>query len=623
MNVASRMIAIVGPNEAGKSSFLKALEHLNNRTGFVKSGPGLELTRGRVFNDSDVIVEATFALQTDDLAAIAEIENTEQCRWLVLKKTVSGSSNYRILPRPGRSLTLRRQIISRLHSVLPEITTYLEEDDEGEGIEFDFEENITSLLNELGSESDDLGTLVVNRIRNLSSNFRSSGIAARIEELQAVAIELDELAENESFTPIQRAGSILLERMPEFRMFGDDERNLKAEYEFGELRIEVPIALGNLLRVAELDFARLLQSVDEKDAGEIETTISKANKKLRYVFSESWSQSKVSVHLRVDNESLYVLINEDDDHFVQIAERSDGLRQYVALLSFVRLQQATHPPILLIDEAETHLHYDAQADLVQMLTRQNLVAKVIYTTHSIGCMPEDLGMGVRIIEKFEDSSSRIQNWFWASEEAGFSPLLFGMGAQTLAFIPVRYAVIVEGASDMIMLPSLFRSVAKRSYLGFQIVPGLSEANNDALIQLERSSPRTAYLTDSDRGGKAITSRLTSQGIVATRLFSLPELNSQGCVAEDFVDPDIYVEAINKELQRSHGAAHEITAGDLPDNNRPEAVKNWCSARGIDPPNKRAIAYHVVESRSKPDLVDSRWSAELESLLNRIQAELGV
>lgn len=164
------------------------------------------------------------------------------------------------------------------------------------------------------------------------------------------------------------------------------------------------------------------------------------------------------------------------DRLVAIAERSDGLRQYVSLLAFATLEKTEQPPILLIDEAEAHLHYDAQADLVQMFARQELATKVIYTTHSVGCLPEDLGTGVRLVEMNSPTTSIIRNWFWETDEPGFSPLLFGIGAKALAFMPVRFALITEGATDIILLPTLFREATGKSSLGFQVVPGLSVAD---------------------------------------------------------------------------------------------------------------------------------------------------
>ena len=113
-------------------------------------------------------------------------------------------------------------------------------------------------------------------------------------------------------------------------------------------------------------------------------------------------------------------------------------------------------PILLIDEADIHLHYDAQADLIQMLSHQQQAAQVIYTTHSAGCLPKDLGTGVRLVEPNKDQErSGVENWPWQKDQ-GFGPLLLGMGASTLAFVPTRAALIGEGGSEIVLLPTLIR-----------------------------------------------------------------------------------------------------------------------------------------------------------------------
>ena len=79
-------------------------------------------------------------------------------------------------------------------------------------------------------------------------------------------------------------------------------------------------------------------------------------------------------------------------------ERSDGLRQFVALVALAAHQPNPVPPILLIDEVETHLHYNAQADLIEVPTEQNAARQIVYTTHSAACLPQDLGLGVRVVE---------------------------------------------------------------------------------------------------------------------------------------------------------------------------------------------------------------------------------
>lgn len=107
--------------------------------------------------------------------------------------------------------------------------------------------------------------------------------------------------------------------------------------------------------------------------------------------------------------------------YLGIENRSDGLRQFVALRAHVASNVSVGgEPVLLIDEADIHLHYNAQADLVQVLETQDEAAKVIDTTHSAGCLPQDLGRGIRIIvpvqrrsgdDVVDTDDSKVVNWF--------------------------------------------------------------------------------------------------------------------------------------------------------------------------------------------------------------------
>ena len=73
-----------------------------------------------------------------------------------------------------------------------------------------------------------------------------------------------------------------------------------------------------------------------------------------------------------------------DDGLSTLEERSDGLRWFAALVAFANALEAR--PIITVDEIETHLHYDAQADLIDVLAAQEFASKVIYTTHSFECL---------------------------------------------------------------------------------------------------------------------------------------------------------------------------------------------------------------------------------------------
>jgi predicted ATP-dependent endonuclease of OLD family len=247
---------------------------------------------------------------------------------------------------------------------------------------------------------------------------------------------------------------------------------------------------------------------------------------------------------------------------------------------------------LLVDEAESHLHYDAQADLIRVFSQQRSAAKVIYTTHSAGCLPQDLGTGVRVVVPADNGSSKLRNHFW-TEGPGFSPLITAMGASVLALTPTRFAVIGEGPSEAIMLPSLFREVSQRDDLGFQIAPGLAEIKPSAVTELDLEGAHVAYVVDGDKGGRAIRRKLEKGGVPADLIVTLGGPSSKA-VLEDMLKKDAYLRAVNLELARSHGKEIQMPSQALPDLERPSAVEVWCAKNDVEAPNKPAVSYRILE-----------------------------
>ena len=276
----------------------------------------------------------------------------------------------------------------------------------------------------------------------------------------------------------QEAANRIHVRAPNFLLFSEADRSLLSEYDI-QTKAAVtapPAALANLTRLAQLDLVQLRAAIKANDDGRVVTMQNRANRRLASAFTRSWRQSAITVELNVQRSILKILIKENDDIVTGFDERSAGLRMFVALAAFIASQNTAVPPVLLIDEAENHLHYDAQADLVNMLLTQQEAAQVIYTTHSPGCLPPDLGTGIRAVvpSKSEPAVSEVRNSFWA-HAAGFSPILLAMGAGAAAFTASRYAVLAEGASEMILMPSLIRAATSLATLPYQVAPGLSEA----------------------------------------------------------------------------------------------------------------------------------------------------
>jgi predicted ATP-dependent endonuclease of OLD family len=279
-----------------------------------------------------------------------------------------------------------------------------------------------------------------------------------------------------------------------------------------------------------------------------------------------------------------VVIKMQERDFIGFTDHSDGLKAFVGLRAFVARAAAEgqeSKPIVLVDEADRHLHYDAQADLVGVFEEQEEAAQIIYTTHSAGCLPRDLGLGIRaIVPEPRDVEGEIRpgdhseaiNRFW-TKGPGFSPLLLAMGAGAFAFAATQFAVVTEGMSDALLLPTLLREATGLQRLRYQAVPGFAEATPDEINRFDLIAGRVAFLADGDDGGRRHVEKLLDNGIEEEQIIFLGDDPESDLSIEDLLPKAIYLKAVNGQLKTWHNL--EFPAGLLPGKGRSKTVEEWC------------------------------------------------
>jgi predicted ATP-dependent endonuclease of OLD family len=608
-----RLMALVGPNEAGKSSLLDALEHLNTTDRF---DPG-DLSHEMEFADDDTILRARFLLEQKDHDAIAHLLGGAEARWFVLAKRRGGQLATALEPALELDLTQRRKVLAAANRL--RATTWGSALQAGESN--DVGARLDSVLESL--DGDDL-LLPDDRqeyaalAESLATTESASKSARKFaEKLQAlVAVEPTE-------HPQAEARRILSSRRPLFLKFSQAHRDLQYVYELNGMDLDSPpVALANLAMLAKLNLGQILLAVQAGDYAAPERPIEDANKALADFFENSWTQSGVTVRLSHHETRLHVLISSPVGPYSSIREHSDGLREFVALATFAEVHgYGERDLVLLIDEAETHLHYNAQADLIRVLDLQRAAAAVIYTTHSAGCLPEDLGGSVRVVVRTDDLWSEIQNAFW-TRGVGFDPLLLGMGASALVFGAVRKAAIAEGATDLIALPALLREANSLSSLGYQIAPGVAEASTTAIADLELQAAKAAYVVDDDAGGRAHRAKLRAAGIDSTRIFFLGKGTARGYALEDLIRKELFLSYVNEELARS-GRAERMKVGDIPNKSRWQAVAKWCKVRNYGEPKKVSIATAIaINARVERPVLSPIGARILRALHRDLSTYLG-
>jgi len=618
MNVDGKTIAVVGPNEAGKTSFLEALKHLQH-DGPI---PPEQTTRRMDIPEDQIVVRATYLMENTDVEALGDIYvEAPRHVWVEIDKTRAGERSLKVEPVPTRDLQFRLSVAKLMRKLLksPSVSAQLDvgnvADSEEEKAHRPLSpETMDPVFEALESQKPSVAKELLDDLD--ASIDALDAISGKPKYAEGTIQDARALIEKERVPhPYLGLQTLAWKKVPDVIEFDAEARGLQYEYDLAVQASDPPVALANLASVADLSLVTLARAIETGETGTVAQLLEEANQLLRTEY-ESWSQSGVRPRFDTDGLLLRVHVSNVGRGYMKLHERSEGLRSYVALIASSSARKHDVTPIFVIDEAEMHLHYDAQADLMKVLASQDAVAQVIYTTHSAGCLPEDLGGSIRIVEPIQGSNySTVRNKFWASD-AGLAPLLLGMGASTLAFFPTRDAVICEGPTELILLGSLFRQAIETENIGFQIVPGSSNVRPARIAGFDLQAPRAAWLVDGDQGGRDLTQKIGEQGISLDRIVAVGSDRNSGLVIEDLLLPEVYAEALNEEITR-RGAETNIAVDDFGENNRPRDVKSWCDSNQIAVPDKVAVANHLVGLRTEFRLV----SPDRVDLVKRLHADL--
>ncbi|MFC7127953.1 AAA family ATPase [Haloferax chudinovii] len=590
-------IALIGQNESGKTSFLDALEELNSEDEILDQNQ----TR-RV--DVTTRIEATFSLEDEDYEALKPVENSGNIKKCTFTKVENGFVTARLQPGLSHNLEPRKEVKSKLEE-------FFESPVFNRKTNSRISSNLKELSDKLGSNNDYLGDQTINFIQENSNRLEKILENLDSEEFDADLVKqviesLEELATHERNSQPEQARKILLQRRPIFLSFSENDRDLKSKYDLSNAVPNPPSALSNLAELASLDLQELKEATESGTVHLANDLTDEASKELEGAFSKSWVRTDVVPLLDIDGTILHInVLTPDDQNRAPIHQRSDGLRWFVALVAFLNQKDAGENPVLLVDEAERHLSYDAQAELVEVLETQTVAQKVIYTTHSAGCLPSDLGRGIRPVIQKRGERSDIRNGFWV-DEPGFKPIMVAMGLNPLAFTVARNSLIAEGPCETILLPTLIRQATEKSELKYQIAPGAANVGEKRITELLSEAGRSVILLDSDSGGRENRDDLVDAGANPQKIKTYCDFSDELLVLEDLVDLQKYVEAVNNELNEWQDPDAELNTDDFVEKNRVQVVEDWCQTKGVDAPSKVNVAQRLVKMASEGQrIIDPR------------------
>lgn len=189
----------------------------------------------------------------------------------------------------------------------------------------------------------------------------------------------------------------------------------------------------------------------------------------------------------------------------------------------------------------------------------------------------------------------------------------------MAFFPTRSAVLTEGPSDTILMPTMFREALGQDNLGVQFVHGLSEDGRMQLPLLNSTGREVCYLLDNDGGGRTLRDDLVSRKVPKSSIFQL-YCPDGDCELEDFLESSLLTEAVNTLASNHLQIAELLGNGALPKIGKWDYIKKACIDAKAKVLSKPDVAYAVLDILdADPDrcILDQRLRPSFRKVVNKV------
>ncbi len=469
---------MVGPNEAGKTAMLRALQQLNK----PEDVQGFEVLRDyprSKFNDIDTgkidpkkvtVVTGYFELEESDKEEIPE--DFKNCKYKFYKN-IDNSTYHNLIDAPDRlNFKNIKADLSRLVSHL----------DEQYSIKNPSEETNkpSTLLQPITNTLDDSTILSAANSKNLKS-FLEKSYALIEENNEKEENRYEKLIEQIEFNnKYDEVLATLSKNKPVFILFNNYFK-VKPSVHLEHLATRTEQKLlddqyydyGNLCLLKLLDFtARELSDLGKTQSPDINNPdalkiykdkldtrsykLNAASVRLTDEIKKVWMPNPDrpeadKLKVTADGQYLKVVVEDDIGVDIELDQRSEGFQWLVSffIVFFAEAKGKHKNAILLLDEPGMSLHGLKQRDFRNTLTRLAEVNQTIYTTHSpflVG--PDELDL-VRVVElKNRKEGTKVHTTISSSDPAGLLPLQEALGydlAQSL--FSQQRNLILEGITD--------------------------------------------------------------------------------------------------------------------------------------------------------------------------------
>ena len=176
-------------------------------------------------------------------------------------------------------------------------------------------------------------------------------------------------------------------------------------------------------------------------------------------FNEWFGQRRHKIRYQADGDYFRIWVSDDrrTDVDIELESRSKGFQWFFSfyLVFLVESNEGHKDAMLLLDEPGLHLHPTAQQELLKFFEKLAVNNPLVYTTHSPFLIDGERIHRVRPVTEDDSGHSRISVDTWPQDRETIFPLQAAAGyAMVRGLFQHRKNVLVEGMSDYLYLHAL-------------------------------------------------------------------------------------------------------------------------------------------------------------------------
>lgn len=640
----SRITALLGRNESGKSNLLRALHSLNPIEGFEALKPIKDFPRHKRLEectDDTPVLSTIWVLDDDDKEALLEVlPRAAGVERVIIGRSYQGKSRTVDFPELKSIPFDEAEIKGKVKKIAAAVRAA------GQRQESSTSLDVAADTFETATAATRLRDTWATEMLSAAKALRTAlaGADAELTEKQEEVIsDLEELADSivGDKDAQQKAHDWATSAIPKF-IYVDEYPQIDGHQDIADYiqrknhrqRQDSDKNFEKLCKVAGLRPDELQKLHGQND---YETRNQLANRASAVVTGEIkrlWKDRALKIRFNLDAHHLDTIISDPTSTYdveVNLNDRSRGFQWFFAF--YITFSADTdggnaENAVILLDEPGLYLHAKSQSDLLRHL-EMDFSNQILYSTHSPFMVPTHALDSVRTVNIAEEIGTTVTNDPSGDPRTLF-PLQAALGyelAQSLFIGPNN--IIVEGVTDFWIMSavSAYLNEKGRDALSESLTmtpAGGAQKVSYMVALLTSESLNVLVLLDTERDSKATKDELLKAKLIrdknvvfVSEAFTSPPNEAD---IEDLLDPEVY-EALVRESYKTELNGKELTLNA----NIPRIARRVDAALanlGISFHKTRPTRLFLKKMASEPEKVLPEHSLEnFEALFSLINARL--